>query len=191
LVILISIISLQGDFDTHKIKLKYNFLKSKIIFVRNAKELSEDSNLIVLPGGESSVIGLLGELTGIKDKIIDLYKKNVFIFSTCAGTILLSKKILNPGKTIGWGILDITIERNFYGRQINSKISQVNLFNKVKAKGVFIRAPKIIEVGKNVEIIGKCDGDAVLVKEKNILAATFHPELSNDNYIYDILKNLL
>lgn len=191
MVILISIISLQGDFDSHKKKLKDFFPKSKITFVKKAIELSEDSNLIVLPGGESSVIGLLSELTGIRNKIINLHKNNVFIFSTCAGTILLSKNILNPGKTIGWGLLDITIERNFYGRQVDSEVLTIDLYNKKKTEGVFIRAPKIIKVGKNVEIKGSYKNDPVLVREKNILAATFHPELSVNNSIYDILKDLL
>jgi pyridoxal 5'-phosphate synthase pdxT subunit len=161
----IGVLSLQGDFKEHIDVLKK--LNVNVIEVREKNHLNNLDGLII-PGGESTTIMQL-----LKD--IDL--KNIPIFGTCAGCIIMSK--LN--------LIDIDIERNAYGSQLDSFIAKLdNGF-----KGIFIRAPKIIKVGKNVEILAKHNDEIVLVKQGKYLASTFHPELTENTSVHELFLEMI
>lgn len=198
MVINASVLALQGDFKSHAEKLRSCFPDIIIEFVKKKDKLLTDTDLIIIPGGESSVIGELAEVSGLKDKIIDCYESGSVIFTTCAGSILIAKEIINPGKTISWNLLNIKIERNAYGRQINSSIRELNITDQGKyytdkkiIEGFFIRAPKIIETAENVEVLALDGSDPVLVKQDNIIACTFHPELSDDIFTYQVIEKMI
>jgi 5'-phosphate synthase pdxT subunit len=114
------------------------------------------------------------------------------VFGTCAGAILLAKEVLNPAQE-RLGLLDITIERNAYGRQVDSSVRRGECpeLTLRPVEMVFIRAPMIRRVGEGVRVLGRCDGLPVLVEEGNILAATFHPELTEDEAVHRYFINKL
>ncbi len=186
----IGVLALQGDFDAHRRRLEE--LGTEVILVKKPEQLDEIDGLVI-PGGESSTfLKLLGEegLARLKE-----FVRAKPTFGTCAGCILLATEVENPSQS-GLGALDITVRRNAYGRQIDSSIRE-GLFLNEPVEMVFIRAPKIERVGDGVEIIATEGKDKhevpVLVRKGKTLAATFHPELSNDRrvhqYFLDMIRN--
>lgn len=184
----IGVLALQGDFDAHRRRLEE--LGAKVVLVKKPEQLDEIDGLVI-PGGESSTfLKLLGEegLAKLKD-----FVRVKPTFGTCAGCILLATEVENP-KQSGLGSLDITVRRNAYGRQIDSSIREGRFLNE-PAEMVFIRAPKIERVGDGVEVIATEGEDEVpvLVRKGKTLAATFHPELSDDRrvhqYFLDMVRN--
>jgi 5'-phosphate synthase pdxT subunit len=175
----IGILALQGDFDAHSRRL--TALGAEPVLVRKMEQLDEIDGLII-PGGESSVfLHLLGERGFKKLSEFVLAKPT---FGTCAGCILLAREVEGPAQK-GVGALDITVRRNAYGRQIDSVI----LEGPVKLEGgpleqVYIRAPRIERVGPEVEVLAERDGYPVLIRQGKLLAATFHPELSDDTRVH-------
>jgi len=182
----IGVLALQGDFDAHRRRLEE--LGAEVVLVKKPEELDELDGLVI-PGGESGTfLKLLGEEGFAKLKDFVRAKPT---FGTCAGCILLATDVENP-KQAGLGALDITVRRNAYGRQIDSSIRE-GLFLNEPTELVFIRAPKIERVGEGVEVIateGK-DKDPVLVRRGHTLAATFHPELSEDPRIHKYFLELV
>jgi len=175
----IGVLALQGDFDAHKKTLEK--LGAEVVLVRNPEQLSEIAGLVI-PGGESSAfLKLLGE-DGLR-KLTDFVQSKP-TFGTCAGCILLAREVTNPAQH-GLAAIDIDVARNAYGRQIDSTIltSQTRLAGG-PLEQVYIRAPRIDRVGPGVEVLAERDGHAVLVREKNVMAATFHPELSDDTRVH-------
>ncbi|WAM32278.1 pyridoxal 5'-phosphate synthase glutaminase subunit PdxT [Caldicellulosiruptor naganoensis] len=150
------------------------------VLVKKNEDLDGVDGLI-LPGGESTTIGKFLIETGMKDKILELAKQGLPMWGTCAGAILLSKSIKNQGSGV-LPLLDIVIERNAYGSQLDSFKKEVFVprLNKT-TECVFIRAPKIVEVGSNVEVLAQLDTPIAVLQGK-ILATTFHPELTSQNY---------
>lgn len=198
MVINTGLIAIQGNFNSHRQKISEAFPRSNLFLIRDIYDLPEKLDLVIIPGGESSTIHLLAELSGLRKSLEKLWEQGVFFLATCAGAILLSKKIINPGLAGPWNFIEITTQRNAYGRQVDSSIQTINYTESAEkytshrhSEGVFIRAPKIIEVGAEVEILARCNKEPVLVKQKNVLGATFHPELSSDSPVYDILKNII
>lgn len=194
----IVVVALQGDYESHSEKAKRFFKDSDIFFAKKPEDFPENVDLIILPGGESSAISLLSKLTGIDKKIISEAEKGTFVLGTCAGCILLSEKIKNPGRAEPWRLIEIEVERNAYGRQIDSSVRTLfirepwsKLAGKDTADGVFIRAPKITATGKNAQIIAECEGYPVFVRQNNILALTFHPELSEGFEFYKIVDAII
>ena len=173
----VGILAIQGGYQAHIDKL--NQLGAKTTKITSSKELSS-INALVIPGGESSVFLKLLD-SSFKSKLLEL---NIPTLSTCAGTILLAKKVLNPTQD-SLGLLDIEVKRNAYGRQLESfKTNEIIWKETSQAadfEAIFIRAPKIIKTGKEVKILLTHNGDAVLIKQDKHLAATFHPELCKDN----------
>jgi 5'-phosphate synthase pdxT subunit len=114
------------------------------------------------------------------------------VFGTCAGAILLAKEVLSPSQE-RLGLLDITIERNAYGRQVDSsvRLGECPELSPRPLEMVFIRAPIIRRVGEGVGVLGRCDGLPVLVEQRNILAATFHPELTEDETVHRYFRKKL
>lgn len=152
--------------------------------LKHADEL-EDVDALIMPGGESTTMLKLFSSEGIGEAIRECAAKRKPIFGTCAGTILLAREVLNPPQA-SLGLLDITIERNAYGRQIDSAIREGECpeLSSAPLEMVFIRAPIIRRVGEGVRVLGKAEGLPVLVEQGNVLAATFHPELSPDETIH-------
>src|SRR5579884_522483 len=169
----IGVLALQGDFDAHRKRLEE--LGAEVVLVKKPEQLDEIEGLII-PGGESSTfLKLLGEQGFARLKEFVRLKPT---FGTCAGAILLAKEVENPQQT-GLGAIDIGIRRNAYGRQVDSSIRE-GTFNGTPIEMVFIRAPKIERVGPQVEVLATQGKDPVVVQQGNILASTFHPELTGD-----------
>jgi len=182
----IGVLALQGDFDAHRKRLLE--LGAEVMLVKNPEQLEEIDGLII-PGGESSTfLKLLGEAGFEKVKEFVRVKPT---FGTCAGAILLAKEVENPTQS-GLGAIDIAIRRNAYGRQMDSSIREGN-FRGSPIEMVFIRAPKIERVGEQVEILGSEGNDPVVVRQGKTMAATFHPELSEDTQVHreflDLVQN--
>ncbi|HWZ81568.1 MAG TPA: pyridoxal 5'-phosphate synthase glutaminase subunit PdxT [Terriglobales bacterium] len=182
----IGVLALQGDFDAHRRRLEE--LGAEVVLVKKPEQLDGIAGLVI-PGGESSTfLKLLGEEGFSKLRNFVLAKPT---FGTCAGAILLATEVENPQQK-GLGALDITIRRNAYGRQIDSSIREGKFLND-PVEMVFIRAPKIERVGEGVEVVATEGDDAVLVRKGNTMAATFHPELSDDprihRYFLEFVKN--
>jgi len=180
----IGVLALQGDFDAHRRRLEE--LGAEVVLVRKPEQLNEIDGLVI-PGGESGTfLKLLGEEGFAKLKDFVCAKPT---FGTCAGAILLAAEVENP-KQAGLGALDITVRRNAYGRQLDSSIRE-GLFLNDPIEMVFIRAPKIERVGSGVEVVAREGDDPVMVRRGKTLAATFHPELSDDRRVHQYFLDLV
>jgi len=190
----IGVLALQGDFDAHRQRLEE--LGADVVLVKKPEQLDCIDGLVI-PGGESGTfLKLLGEAGFEKLKQFVRLKPT---FGTCAGAILLANEVENPKQT-GLGALNIRIRRNAYGRQIDSSIREGKLLRDLQGhlndsplEMVFIRAPKISHVGEGVEVLATEGPDPVVVRQGTTMAATFHPELSDDTRIHqfflDLVKN--
>ena len=183
----IGVLALQGAYQAHAQTLRK--LGAHIRLVRLPSDL-EGIDGLVMPGGESTTMLKFLEQRGFFDLLKDFVHK-VPTFGTCAGVILLANVVTNPVQK-SLGALDVTVERNSYGRQIDSTILQADS----KLPGgplemVFIRAPRITRTGKNVETLATRDSDPVLVRQGHLLAATFHPELGHDPRVHQLFLDLV
>jgi 5'-phosphate synthase pdxT subunit len=174
--ITIGILGIQGSREEHEKMLKK--LKCNVKWVRTPDQLSGINGLII-PGGESTAIGKIIKKNGLYDKLLRQVKSGLPVWGTCAGAILLA---IN-GSPYSLKLIDIDIERNAYGRQNESFITDINFQDK-PFKAVFIRAPKITKTAKNVKILARHAQDPIIVRQDNIMASTFHPELTNDIAIH-------
>jgi pyridoxal 5'-phosphate synthase pdxT subunit len=180
----IGVLALQGDFDAHRRRLEE--IGAEVVLVKRPEQLDEIDGLVI-PGGESSTfLKLLGKAGFEKLKQFVRTKPT---FGTCAGAILLASEVDNPRQE-GLGALDIGIRRNAYGRQIDSSIRE-GMFLGEPAEMVFIRAPRIERVGPGVEVIATEGNDPVAVRQGKIMAATFHPELSDDSRFHRAFLDLI
>jgi len=180
----IGVLALQGDFDAHRRRLEE--LGASVVLVKKPEQLDQIDGLVI-PGGESGTfLKLLGEGGFEKLKQFVQLKPT---FGTCAGAILLAKQIENP-EQVGLGALNIRIRRNAYGRQIDSSIRQ-GLFLRNPLEMVFIRAPRIEHVGDGVEVLATEGSDPVAVRQGKTMAATFHPELSEDTRVHRAFLDLV
>jgi pyridoxal 5'-phosphate synthase pdxT subunit len=195
---IIGVLALQGDFDAHRRRLEQ--LGAEVVLVKKPEQLDHIDGLVI-PGGESGTfLKLLGEAGFEKLKQFVRVKPT---FGTCAGAILLATEVENPTQT-GLGALNIRIRRNAYGRQIDSSIREGKFFTSTSSgdhhdgalresvlEMVFIRAPKIERVGEGVEVIATEGNDPVAVRQGRAMAATFHPELSDDTRIHRAFLDLV
>jgi len=195
----IGVLALQGDFDAHRRRLEQ--LGAEVVLVKKPEQLDEIDGLVI-PGGESGTfLNLLGQAGFEKLKEFVGVKPT---FGTCAGAILLANEVDNP-KQEGLGALDIRIRRNAYGRQIDSSIREGKFLQGKMGNDtvpalptedsplemVFIRAPKIERVGPGVEVIATEGDDPVAVRQGRVMAATFHPELSDDTRVHQAFLDLV
>jgi 5'-phosphate synthase pdxT subunit len=178
----IGILAIQGDFALHAKMLERIGAPWKLI--KYASELGGVGGLI-LPGGESTTMLKFFGNEGMGAAIQEFAAAGKPVFGTCAGAILLAKEVLNPAQE-QLGLLDVSIERNAYGRQVDSsvRLGECPELAARPVEMVFIRAPIIRRVGRGVRVLGRSDGLPVLVEQANILAATFHPELTEDETIH-------
>ncbi len=178
----IGVLALQGAFIEHE-----KILEKIGVETFEIRKKSDLSNAIlnnsihglIIPGGESTTIGKLLHDLDLFDDIKELISDGLPTFGTCAGLILLAKKIENDDR-VHLGLMDIKVKRNAYGRQLGSFFTENEFKHVGKVPMTFIRAPYITETGKNVEILSEVDGNIVAAKENNILVTSYHPEL-NDN----------
>lgn len=176
----IGVLALQGDYASHASALQE--IEVRVKMVRAARDLAGIDGLII-PGGESTTFLKLLERQALFAPLL-AYTETHPTFGTCAGCILLAKKVLRPEQE-SFGVLDATVERNAYGRQIDSEIlTQETSLSGGPLEMVFIRAPRITEIGEGVEVLASREAAPVLVRQENILAATFHPELSDDRRVH-------
>lgn len=195
----IGVLALQGDFDAHRRRLEE--LGAEVVLVKKPEQLDQIDGLVI-PGGESGTfLKLLGE-AGF-EKLKDFVKSKP-TFGTCAGAILLASEVENP-QQVGLGALNIRIRRNAYGRQIDSSIREGKFVTDLHCslnqssspldqsplEMVFIRAPKIVHVGEGVKVMATEGSDPVAVRQGKAMAATFHPELSEDPRVHQAFLDLV
>lgn len=176
----IGVLALQGDFQNHLDLLRSGGIECSA--VRFAEQLDEVAGLII-PGGESTTMLKLIDRYGLRKPLVERLTSGLAAFGTCAGAIVMSRGVSNGEQPLG--VLPVDIERNAYGRQIDSFESEVRIPQLGRAvKGIFIRAPIIRAVDEEVEVVASYEGHPVLVRFNNILASTFHPELAGDSAIH-------
>jgi len=185
--ITVGVLALQGDYERHRQTLSRLGVRS--VLVRKPEELNGIDGLVI-PGGESSTFLKFLEREGFLIKLRDFVASKP-AFGTCAGAILLAKEVVNPTQE-SLGALDIAIQRNAYGRQIDSSI----ITGPTKLEGppmemVFIRAPRIERTGMGVEVLARREDHPVLVRQGKTLAATFHPELSSDTRVHELFVKII
>ena len=188
----IGVLSLQGDYENHLNKLKELEVDSKK--VRYADDLDLVDALII-PGGESTAIFNLIEKQGLYKKINNFIASKP-VYGSCAGLILLSSIIMNNNqsnkKIKSFKIFDTEIERNGWGRQIQSFIKEIKIKSfKENYKAIFIRAPKIISIKKNIEVLSEFSNTPVMIKKGHALGTTFHPELTDDLRIHQYFLDMV
>lgn len=170
------VLAIQGDFAAHA-----RAIPGGAAEVRTAAAV-DGLDLLVLPGGESTTMLRLLEGTGIEAAVRRLLARGGVVFGTCAGAILLARRVTNPEQP-SWGLIDVDVERNAYGRQVDSFETVLE----PDYRGVFIRAPRIRRVGPAVEVLARHRGEPVLVREGRVFAATFHPELTDDRRVHRLV----
>ena len=185
----VGVLAIQGDFDAHRRRLEQ--LGAQTLLVKKPEQL-DTVDALVIPGGESTTFLKFLEQGGFLEKLRDFVRAKP-AFGTCAGAILLAQEVENPPQE-SLGALDVRIRRNAYGRQLESSIR----FGKTRLglgeealEMVFIRAPRIERVGAGVEVLASAGDDPVLVRQGKIMAATFHPELSQDTRVHAAFLELV
>ena len=185
----IAVLAIQGAFIEHEHLLSDMGIET--IEIRQKKDLEKDFQGIILPGGESTVIGKLLRETGMSEILKEKILQGFPVFGTCAGLILLAKEI--SGESGHLQTMDITIKRNAYGRQLGSFYTEQNFKELGTVPMTFIRAPYIESVHGNVKILATVDGNIVAARQKNQLVTAFHPELNSDfrihQYFIDMIQN--
>ena len=183
----VGVLALQGDYEAHRAALAARGVAS--VEVRTAADLDGVAAL-VLPGGESTTMLKLMEGTGLAERLTAMIRGGVPALATCAGVILLAREVSHPPQR-SLGVLDVGVERNAYGRQIDSAVVALEVADEkalgaAALEGVFIRAPRVVGVGPGVSVLARRAGDPVLVRQGNVLAATFHPELTERSPVIDL-----
>ncbi|MBN1558962.1 pyridoxal 5'-phosphate synthase glutaminase subunit PdxT [candidate division KSB1 bacterium] len=182
-MITVGILALQGDFAKHAQMIEK--LGQRPILIRTAEQLRQCDGLII-PGGESTTLLKLMKKHALWDAVLDFARPKP-VFGTCAGCIVVARSILGT-KQESLGLIDIDVQRNAYGRQVDSFIDAVDIqLNGTmdKMEGVFIRAPKIKRIGKDVTPLAWHRNDVILAEQGCILVGTFHPELTEDSRVHE------
>ena len=189
----VGVLALQGDFEAHGRALEK--AGAHVVYVRKAEELKEIDGL-VLPGGESTTMLKLLNLENLMEPLGEFAREKP-VLATCAGVILMAREVTNPHQQ-SLGILDLAVERNGYGRQIDSRIVELEpsadfqeRAGAGKLEAVFIRAPVIHQIGPNGKILASYQDRPVLVQQDRHLAATFHPELTADTRVHKLFVDTL
>ena len=173
----IGVLAVQGDFREHAAMLRQ--LGAEPVEVRKPEQL-DDLDGLVIPGGESTAILRLIRIYGLEE---GLRKFGRPVFGTCAGMILLDREHL--------GLVDVEVRRNAYGRQVASFETDLELEGGGSVRGVFIRAPRVADVGPEVEVLAELDGEPVLLRQGRFIVASFHPELTDDTRVHELFLDLV
>jgi 5'-phosphate synthase pdxT subunit len=174
----IGVLAVQGYFREHVAMLRR--LGAELVEVRKPEQLDGLDGLVI-PGGESTAITRLIRLYGLEEAIRRFTRP---VLGTCAGMILLDREHL--------GLVDVSVARNAYGRQVASFEADLRLLDETRPlRGVFIRAPRVVETGPDVDVLATLDGEPVLLREGRFLVASFHPELTEDTRVHDLFLDLV
>lgn len=184
----IGVLAIQGDFAAHARALARSGVEA--VEVRRSEQLAGIDGLII-PGGESTTMLKVMREEQMIDPIRDFARAGKAIFGTCAGAIMLANEVRNPQQQ-SLGLMDISVERNSYGRQLDSFVREIETaLGDEPMEAVFIRAPRITGIGPGVEVLSTIEGEPVMVRQNNLLAATFHPELTSDNRVHDLFIEMI
>lgn len=179
----IAVLALQGDFAAHRRRLEEMGLAS---FEARKPEQISDAAGLVIPGGESTTFWKFFESAPWEAAIRELAATGRPILGTCAGAIVLAREVTNPAQK-ALGLIDMMVERNAYGRQADSFVGEIDARKPGESlPAVFIRAPRIRRVGPDVEVLATRESEPVLVAQGNVIAATFHPELTSDPTVHEL-----
>ena len=183
--LVVGVLALQGAFSRHQDALTELGVATRQ--VRTPQDL-EAVNALVMPGGESTTMSQLLESSEIFEPLAKRVEEGVAVFGTCAGMILLAKKIIDGrDDQTPFGAIDIEVQRNAYGRQVDSFEADIDVDSlESPFHAVFIRAPRIASLGSQVKVLAYCGEDVVLAQQNNILVASFHPELTNDIRLHEL-----
>lgn len=180
----IGVLAIQGDIREHATSVEK--LGHSPVLVRDARYLEEIDGLI-MPGGESTTMTILMKRFGLWDKLKSRIENGMPVYGTCAGLILLSKRVTNYPDQPTLGVLDVEVERNAYGSQTESFEAHLRIpVLETEISAFFIRAPIIRSSNMKVEVLAKHGGASVLVRQGNVLASTFHPELTDDLQVHQL-----
>ena len=179
------VLALQGDFREHA--RMFEACGVTPVEVRTAEEL-EAVDVLAIPGGESTAISKLAREHGLVEPIRDRVVRGMPLFGTCAGLIVMASRVIDGDPLLG--LLDVSIRRNAYGRQVDSFETDVAVKDVGPVRAVFIRAPAIEQVGSEVEVLAEHDGRPIAVRQANLLAAAFHPEIAGDPRMHARLLEL-
>jgi len=189
----VGVLALQGDFSAHSAALER--VGAEPVLVRQREQL-DDIDGLVIPGGESTTMLKLLRYENLFDALAEFGRKKP-VFGTCAGAILMANEVSSPAQE-SLGLVDIAVERNGYGRQIDSRVAEIApepAFEERTASGkleaVFIRAPIIRRAGDDVRVLARYAGDPVLLEQGRHLVATFHPELTSDTRVHELFLEKL
>jgi 5'-phosphate synthase pdxT subunit len=189
----VGILALQGDFEAHAMALER--AGAEPVLVRTGEDLKSIDGLVI-PGGESTTMLKLVDFMELREPLMEFAREKP-VFGTCAGAILLATEVRNPAQE-SFGVIDMTVERNAYGRQVDSRVANIQPgsdFEKRAGQGdmeaVFIRAPIIRRSGPEVKVLAQYEGDPVLVEQGRHLVATFHPELTQDPRVHKLFLSKL
>jgi len=180
---LVGVLALQGAFAAHQ-----RALESAGATTRQVRQPGDLGGIdaLVMPGGESTTMSRLLTTSGLFDDIKALLSDGLPVLGTCAGMILLATEVLDgrPDQ-LSFGAIDITVQRNGYGRQIDSFETDLDVVGfDTPFHAVFVRAPKVVAIGTNVEVIAEYDGVPVVVRQGHVMVASFHPELTGDGRLH-------
>ncbi|WP_114313390.1 pyridoxal 5'-phosphate synthase glutaminase subunit PdxT [Thermus caldifontis] len=184
----VGVLALQGDFREHKEALKRLGIEAKEV---RKREHLEGVKALIVPGGESTTIGKLAREYGLEEEVRRRVEEgSLAVFGTCAGAIWLSREILGYPQQPRLGVLDVAVERNAFGRQVESFEEDLEVRSLGPFHGVFIRAPAFRRLGEGVEVLAELGGLPVLVRQGKILASAFHPELTPDPRLHQYFLEL-
>lgn len=183
----VGVLAVQGAFIEHEKIL--NKIGVQAFEIRQKKDLDQSFDGLIIPGGESTVIGKLTKELDIQNTLVNDIKEGMPVFGTCAGLLVLAKKIENDDR-VHFGTMDIVAKRNAYGRQLGS-FSTEEKFGESTVPMRFIRAPYIEKAGEGVEILSVVDGKIVAARQGNQLVSAFHPELTNSTEVHKYFANML
>ena len=187
---LIGVLAMQGAFREHEQALAG--CGAQTVQIRRPEQLA-GIDALVIPGGESTTIAKMMKESGLFEQVREMGEEGLPVFGTCAGMILLAREI-EGSEQPRVGLMNIKVKRNAYGRQVDSfeEDLEIPVLGEKKFRAVFIRAPQILEAKSGVDVLARQDGKIVLAREKNFLAAAFHPELTDDlrlhKYFLEMVK---
>jgi 5'-phosphate synthase pdxT subunit len=182
----VGVLALQGDFREHALLLNSMGVETRL--VRKPEEL-DSIDALVIPGGESTTIGKLADRFGLLEPLRSIVRSGVPTLGTCAGLIFLATGTTGPAQ-VHLGVLDVVVERNAFGRQVDSFEADLDVTGMADPlHAVFIRAPVIDKAGADVEVLASVENDPVMVRQGNIIATSFHPELTGETRVHKLMLN--
>jgi len=185
----VGVLALQGDFREHAATVEE--LGAESVLVRTVEDL-ESVDALIIPGGESTTIGKLADWHGLVEPLRSVIAGGLPTLGTCAGMIFLAGATAGGHDQIQLGVLDVIVRRNAFGRQVDSFEADMDVEGlDAPIRAVFIRAPWIEKVGEGVEVLAVVDDHPVVVREGNILATSFHPELTGDGRLHTLLLDMV